>query len=240
MYLYISTYVLGSFMIMKKIYEYSESITNYLFNHKLISLPIEKKEKIEEFVLSSTHGILSSVVSALSITRPLFPFYIETEKNNEMHYLGSSLSFWYFVFDLYKCICNKKYLFIIHHVCAILLLGMSIYSYTLKENTGYYVMHLLFLLESNTFLLNIGFLLKEYKFHYTITCGCWIVHLFFFVLFRLIMVPKILFIYFYYTPWTKLHLIILPNFFFILSGSVYWSYRQWMGIQKYLKENCVI
>ena len=32
----------------------------------------------------------------------------------------------------------------------------------------------------------------------------------------------------------------LPNFILILSGSMYWSYRQLLGIQKYLKENSVL
>jgi hypothetical protein len=33
---------------------------------------------------------------------------------------------------------------------------------------------------------------------------------------------------------------ILPSMIMIYSGSLYWSYRQFIGINKYLKENCVI
>jgi len=101
-------------------------------------------------------------------------------------------------------------------------------------------MYLIFLLESNTFLLNIGFLLKEFKFHYSITCLSWIIHLYFFVLFRLVTIPRIIFIYYYNESLTLKSITELPSFILILAGSVYWSYRQTIGINKYLKENCVI
>jgi len=33
---------------------------------------------------------------------------------------------------------------------------------------------------------------------------------------------------------------IVPSLIMIYAGSLYWSYRQVKGINKYLKENCVI
>ena len=101
-------------------------------------------------------------------------------------------------------------------------------------------MYLIFLLESNTFLLNLGFLLKEFKFHYSITCTSWIIHLIFFILFRLVTIPRILFIYYYNEELNLINLSQIPSFFLILLGSLYWTYRQTIGIQKYLKENSVI
>jgi hypothetical protein len=78
-------------------------------------------------------------------------------------------------------------------------------------------MYLIFLLESNTFLLNIGFLLKEFNFHYSITCFSWIIHLFLFVVFRLITIPRILFIYYYNEPLTFINIYQIPSFILILS-----------------------
>jgi len=101
-------------------------------------------------------------------------------------------------------------------------------------------MYLIFLLESNTILLNLGFLLKEFKFHYSITCTSWIIHLFLFVLFRIFNIPRILFIYYYNEPLSIINLSQIPSFILIFSGSVYWAYRQSIGISKYLKENSVI
>ena len=68
----------------------------------------------------------------------------------------------------------------------------------------------------------------------------WIIHLFFFNLFRIITLPRILFIYFYNEAWTLMNIYKLPSFILIYAGSVYWSYRQSIGINKYLKENSVI
>jgi len=125
-------------------------------------------------------------------------------------------------------------------LAAINLLLFNFYSFYLNEDKGFYAMYLIFLLESNTFLLNIGFLLKEFKFHYSITCLSWIIHLIFFVIFRLITIPRILFMYYYNTTINIITLAQIPSFILILSGSVYWSYRQAIGINKYLKENSVI
>jgi hypothetical protein len=162
------------------------------------------------------------------------------EKDNNMQYLTSSLCFSYFLLDLVKCIYEKKYLFILHHLAALNLLFFTFYSFHNNENKGFYAMYLIFLLESNTILLNLGFLLKEFKFHYSITCSSWIIHLFLFVLFRIITIPRILFIYYYNESLTIVNVAKIPSFILILAGSIYWAYRQSIGISKYLKENCVI
>ena len=243
----IFTYIVGSFYIMSSIFRFSESFSKYLFNTNIITLPISKFEKINESVSSSIHGILVSILASLSIKNSLFNYndlVITSVKNkeldNNLQYLTTSLCFSYFFIDLFKCLYHKKYLFILHHLASINLLLCTFYSFINKENKGFYAMYLIFLLESNTFLLNLGFLLKEFKFHYSITCTSWIIHLFFFVLFRIITIPRILFIYYYNESLNMTTFLQLPSFILILIGSVYWSYRQTIGIKKYLKENSVI
>ena len=241
------TYFLGSFYIMRTIFRFSNNLTNYLYDKKIINLPINKFEKIHECIYSSIHGIVSSVLASFAIKNSLFDCYkiysndiVFYEKDNELQYLTISFCTSYFIIDLVKCLVERKYLFILHHLAAINLLMISFYSFHNNENKGFYAMYLIFLLESNTFLLNIGFLLKEFKFHYSITCLSWIVHLIFFVLFRLITLPRILFIYYYHEPLSLKYLSEIPSFILILAGSFYWSYLQTIGINKYLKENCVI
>jgi len=241
------TYFLGSFYIMRTIFRGSYIFTNYLFKNNIINLPVSKFEKINECLFSSIHGIISSVLASFAINNSLFDYYkiysnniTFYEKDNEMQYFTASICMSYFVIDLFKCLSQKKYLFILHHIAAINLLALTFYSFINIENRGFYAMYFIFLLESNTFLLNIGFLLKEFKFHYSITCMSWIIHLILFVLFRLVTIPRIIFIYYYHEPLSLKNMSEIPSFILILSGSVYWAYRQAIGINKYLKENCVI
>jgi hypothetical protein len=242
------TYFLGSLFIIRSIFRFSYVTTNYLFEKNILDIPKYKFEKIHECIYSSMHGVLVSTMASFSIKNSLFDYYkiyndnsIKIyEKDNELQYLTASFCLSYFIIDLLKCIYEKKYLFILHHLAAINLLTLTFYSFYNNENKGFYAMYLIFLLESNTFLLNIGFLLKEFKFHYSITCLSWIIHLYFFVLFRLVTIPRIIFIYYYNESLTLKSITELPSFILILAGSVYWSYRQTIGINKYLKENCVI
>ena len=225
----LTTYVLGSLYIMRSIFRFSNYLTNYLYRSDIINLPLTKFDKINECIYSSIHGVL---VSSLAI--------IASEESVRLQYLTSSLCFSYFTIDLLHCIYYKRYLFILHHLAALNLLLVTFYLYYTEQNTGNYTMDMIFLLESNTVLLNIGFLLKEFKFHYSITCLAWIIHLCFFVIFRIIMIPKILIVYYYNESFNVITLSQLPSFAMILSGSVYWAYRQSIGINKYLKENSVI
>jgi hypothetical protein len=234
------TYILGSFYIVRSIFRFSEKATDYLFKNNVIPLPESKHEKINEVIYSSIHSIVVSTMSIFSITGSVFQTYTIKEMDNSMQYLTTSICFSYFLIDLFQCLYHKKYLFIIHHLASIYLLLLTFYSYHLNENKGFYAMYLIFLLESNTILLNMGYLLKELKFHYSITCTMWIFHLICFFLFRLITIPKIIIMYYIYEDITYISLMQIPAFILILSGSVYWSYRQSVGIKKYLKENCVI
>ena len=245
--MYLINYIIGSYYIVRSLFRFSENTTQYLFNNNIIKLPISKFDKINESIYSSLHGLLVSAIASMSITNSLFYYnslFIKDispiEKDNELQYLTSSICFSYFLIDLFKCLYYKKYLFILHHLAAIYLLVVSFYNFIEYDNKGFYSMYLIFLLESNTFLLNLGFLLKEFKFHYSITCTSWIIHLFFFILFRILMIPRILFIYYYNEKLNLINISQIPSFILILSGSIYWAYRQAIGINKYLKENSVI
>jgi hypothetical protein len=238
--MYIATYILGSFYIVRSLFRFSENVTNYIFSNNILRLPITKYEKINESIYSSLHGVLVSTMASCSIQNSFFSYHKVEEPDNVLQYLTTSICFSYFVIDLFKCLYHHKYLFIIHHIASIYLLLTTYYSFYLRENKGFYAMYLIFLLESNTLLLNIGFLLKELKFHYSITCSIWIIHLLFFFLFRIITIPKIIITYYIYEDITIISFLQLPAFVLILSGSIYWCYRQAIGIKKYLKENCVI
>tara|TARA_Y200000002_G_C22684029_1_gene665243 strand:- start:2470 stop:3213 length:744 start_codon:yes stop_codon:yes gene_type:complete len=241
------TYVVGSFYIINTIFHVSNNFTSYLFNNKIVKLPMYKFHKINEVIYSSIHCLLVSILSFLCFEKQTidynnyFNFTLENKiKDNDLILFTLSLSFSYFVVDLFRCLYYKKYLFIIHHLSASFLLGHHIYMIKNKLNYGVYAIHTLFLLESNNIFLNVGFLLKEFKYHYSITCISWIVHLIFFIIFRLIQFPKVFFVY-VLNDFDFTNLIIqLPNLIIIYIGSLYWSWRQIAGIQKYLKENSVI
>lgn len=236
----LNTYLLGSFYIMNSIFRFSDYITNCLFTNKIINLDIQKYDKINESIYSSIHALLVSFFASLSMKNSLLEYNIKEENDNKLQYLTIGLCISYFTIDLFKCLYYKKYLFILHHIAAINLLISTIYSFQKNNNKGFYSMHMVFLLESNTILLNIGFLLKEFKFHYSIICTSWIIHLLLFVLFRLITLPRIIFIYYYNEKLNIETLSKLPSITLILTGSSYWAYRQFIGIKKYLKENSVI
>jgi hypothetical protein len=236
----LNTYLLGSFYIMNSIFRFSDYITNSLFTNKIINLDIQKYDKINESIYSSIHAFLVSLFASLSMNNSLLEYNIKEENDNKLQYLTVGLCMSYFIIDLFKCLYHKKYLFILHHIAAINLLTTTIYSFQNKNNKGFYSMHMIFLLESNTILLNLGFLLKEFKFHYSIICTSWIIHLLLFVLFRLVTLPRIIFIYYYNEKLNIETLSKLPSIALILTGSSYWAYRQFIGIKKYLKENSVI
>ena len=247
MYFSILTYILGTYYIVRNMFDFSYKTTEHLYKQDLIKLPQSKFEKINEVIYSTIHSFTVSTLSLGALTKKTFDYYnyfniqlLTTENDNDLMILTFGLSLNYFIIDFFRCIYFKKYLFIVHHICAIQLLLFNLYQIKNQNNIGFYGIHTLFLLESNNILLNIGFLLKEYKFHYSITCTCWIIHLLFFVLFRLIHLPKIMIIYLLNDLSIGDVIFIVPSLIMIYSGSLYWSYRQVKGINKYLKENCVI
>ena len=247
MYFSTFTYILGTYYIVRNLFDFSYKTTEKLYEKDLIKLPPSKFEKINEVIYSSIHSFCASILCLSALTNKTIDYYhyfnfnlLTHEKDNDLMLLTLGLSLNYFIIDFFRCLYFKKYLFLVHHVCAVQLLCFNLYQIMNHKNVGFYGMHTLFLLESNNILLNIGFLLKEYKFHYSITCSFWIIHLIFFVLFRLIHLPKIMIVFLLNDLSIGDSLFIIPSLIMIYSGSMYWSYRQVKGINKYLKENCVI
>lgn len=243
----ILTYFLGSLYIVNTLFHKSYEITDYLFKEKKIDLPLAKFDKINEVIYSSGHCIFVSIFSFLCFDQPninynqFLDLNLENKiEDNDLMALLLCFSLSYFLIDLFRCLYHQKYLFIIHHCCASFLLAQHLYLMNNNKNQGLYAIHSLFLLESNNILLNIGYLLKEFNFHYSITCSSWIIHLVFFSLFRLIQFPKVFLVYLKNDFEFFNSLIQLPNLAVIYMGSSYWAYRQFKGIKKYLKENCVI
>ena len=243
----ILTYFVGSFYIINTIFHVSNNFTKYLFNKNFINLPMYKYDKINEVMYSSFHCLLVSFLSFLCLDKSTIDYenyfnlslYNKVEDNDLMIFT-LSLSLSYFIIDFFRCLYFKKYLFIVHHLCASFLLIHHLYMIKNNYNHGLYAIHTLFLLESNNILLNIGYVLKEFKYHYSITCTSWIIHLVFFIIFRLIQVPKVFLVYLINDFDFYNMMIQLPNLIMIYTGSLYWSYRQIKGINKYLKENSVI
>ena len=244
--MYYFTYLLGSYYVIRSIFRFSDYTSKYLIENDYIDLPISKKEKLDECIYSSFHSLLSSFFACLSLTTPILkdpynPFdmtIVSYPQNNQLQLFTTCFSLSYFLMDLSKCIYHKKYMFIMHHLAAIHLLYSGLQSFGVHDNKGFYIMYFIFLLESNTVLLNIGYILKECNFHYSITCLSWIIHLFFFITFRLITIPKLIVMYYLYEGITMKTLLELPSFLLIMAGSTYWSYTQLKGIRKYLK-NCI-
>ena len=56
----LTTCIIGSFYIMRSIFRFSNYCTNYFFNNKIIDLPKNKFQKINETIYSSIHGLLVS------------------------------------------------------------------------------------------------------------------------------------------------------------------------------------
>ena len=243
----ILTYFLGTFFIVKNIFSFSYNTTTYLFKEKLINFPESKFEKINEVIYSSIYCMLISIFSLICLNKKTIDFnnyfnfkLTNTIEDNELMSLTLNMSLNYFFIDLIRCIYYKKYLFIIHHICAIQLLIFNLMNFGKKNNVAFFSIITLFLLESNNILLNIGFLLKEFKIHYSITCTSWIIHLFFFSVFRLIELPKVFIMYLLYEPIFINKIMQIPSLLIIYAGSFYWAQRQFKGINKYLKENSVI
>ena len=67
----LKNYIIGSYYIISSLFRFSENITKYLFINNIINLPITKFDKINESIYSSMHGIIVSILAALSLTLTL-------------------------------------------------------------------------------------------------------------------------------------------------------------------------
>lgn len=243
--MHLFNYILGNLIIMRYMFNISYNITDHIIQKYQLN-PL-KFDRFFECIYSSFHAGISTMLCSISIKRPLFAIneiwdYGSSINvyDNQLQYFISSFSFSYFLIDLLYCLYRKKYVFVLHHVAALNLLLITFMNFYNHANKGVYTVYYLFLLESNTILLNIGYLLKELQLHYSITCTSWIIHLLLFSLFRLIMIPRLTLIYYMNEGFNGASIFEIPNLILIMSGSTYWAYRQTKGIHKLLKENNII
>jgi len=238
-------YILGNLLIIRFMFNVSYGITEYIT--KKYQLNPLKFDRFFECIYSSFHAAICTILCSISIKRPLFAIneiwdYRSTIQisDNQLQYFITSFSFNYFLVDLLYCLYRKKYVFVLHHIAALNLLFITFMNFLNHANKGVYTVYYLFLLESNTILLNIGYLLKELQLHYSITCTSWIIHLLLFSLFRLIMIPRLTVIYYMNEGFNATSIFEIPNLILIMMGSTYWAYKQTRGIHKLLKENSII
>ena len=238
-------YILGNLLIIRFMFNVSYGITEYIM--KKFQLNPLKFDRFFECIYSSFHAAICTILCSISIKRPLFAIneiwdYGSTIQisDNQLQYFITSFSFNYFLVDLLYCLYRKKYVFVLHHIAALNLLFITFMNFCNNANKGVYTVYYLFLLESNTILLNIGYLLKELQLHYSITCTSWIIHLLLFSLFRLIMIPRLTVIYYMNEGFNRTSIFEIPNLILIMMGSTYWAYKQTKGIHKLLKENNIV
>ena len=73
--MYIATYIIGSFYIVRSLFRFSENITDYIFSKNILNLPITKYEKVNESIYSSLHGVLVSTMASCSIQNSFLSYH---------------------------------------------------------------------------------------------------------------------------------------------------------------------
>lgn len=256
-------YILGSLYAVSALFRFSYSYSKYLIAHRFFGW-VDKEtcakidyQRVDEWIYSTIHSLFIIVLTGYSLQDHVLGPWNGTGNGTKVVSgdcpdsikLTLALSLSYFTLDLVKCILRLNYPFILHHLCAINLLMTSMDQIMdgiesgKGGSAGSYLMAYLFLLEVNTPLMNLGFLLKAFNFDYNIYGTVWSLHLISYILCRLVMVPYLTYYYYqnlmdgsrnengggggedsiYYQ---------IPNLLIIYLGSSYWAYRQVIGIQR--------
>ena len=246
-------YIMGSLYAVSALFRFSYSYSKYLLSHRFFGWVDRRScgkidyQRVDEWIYSTIHSLFIIALTGYSLHDQVIG-KIEmgsgsgTEPPDSVK-LTLALSLSYFSLDLIKCVLRLNYPFILHHLCAINLLLTSLDQIRSGKHpsAGSYLMAYLFLLEVNTPLMNLGFLLKAFNFDYNIYGTVWSLHLLSYILCRLVMVPYLT--YYYYqnlmvvdgdgkgANGNSLYYQI-PNLLIIYMGSSYWAYRQVVGIQR--------
>jgi hypothetical protein len=221
-------YFFGSLYIISALFRFSYSYSKLLIkNNKYIEK--DKLKRVDEIIYSSIHSILIILLSSYSLKDNIFSldFSKQIPLPCESTKLTLLFSLSYFTLDLFKCIINLDYIYILHHICAINLLLFSVVSLNERNYESSFVLAYLLLLEVNTPLMNLGSILKLLKFDYNVYGVVWVLHLISYILCRLIMVPYITYYYYYYND---INYYQLPHLLIIYFGSFYWAFKQIKGI----------
>lgn len=247
---------MGSLYAVSALFRFSYSYSKYLIERRFFGWVDREAcakidyQRVDEWIYSTIHSLFIILLTGYSLQDHVLGNGIKEGGSGTEGGTGDcpdsvkltlALSLSYFSLDLVKCVLRLNYPFILHHLCAINLLLTSmdqimdgIESGKGGSATGSYLMAYLLLLEVNTPLMNLGFLLKAFNFDYNIYGTVWSLHLISYILCRLVMVPYLT--YYYYQNLSNdgeesLYYQI-PNLLIIYLGSSYWAYRQVMGIQR--------
>ncbi len=245
-------YIMGSLYAVSALFRFSYSYSKYLIERRFFGWVDREAcakidyQRVDEWIYSTIHSLFIILLTGYSLQDHVLGSGMKEGAEGDCPdsvKLTLALSLSYFSLDLVKCVLRLNYPFILHHLCAINLLLTSmdqimdgIESGKGGSATGSYLMAYLLLLEVNTPLMNLGFLLKAFNFDYNIYGTVWSLHLISYILCRLVMVPYLTYYYYhnlmdgskggdslYYQ---------IPNLLIIYLGSSYWAYRQVMGIQR--------
>ena len=106
MYFSFLTYILGTYYIVRNIFDFSYNTTDYLYKNNLIKLPQSKFEKINEVIYSSIHSFTVSTLCLIALTKKTFDYYnyfnfqlLSTENDNDLMIITLGLSLNYFIID---------------------------------------------------------------------------------------------------------------------------------------------
>jgi TLC domain len=240
-------YIMGSLYAVSALFRFSYSYSKYLLERRFFGWVDQETcakinyQRVDEWIYSTIHSLFIILLTGYSLQDHVLGSGIKGEGDKDCPdsvKLTLALSLSYFSLDLVKCVLRLNYPFILHHLCAINLLMTSMDQIGNGsgngKSAGSYLMAYLLLLEVNTPLMNLGFLLKAFNFDYNIYGTVWSLHLISYILCRLVMVPYLT--YYYYQNLSNdgeesLYYQI-PNLLIIYLGSSYWAYRQVMGIQR--------
>ncbi len=243
-------YIMGSLYAVSALFRFSYSYSKYLLERRFFGWVDQETcakidyQRVDEWIYSTIHSLFIILLTGYSLQDHVLGSGMKEGAEGDCPdsvKLTLALSLSYFSLDLVKCVLRLNYPFILHHLCAINLLMTSMDQIgngngngNGSRAAGSYLMAYLLLLEVNTPLMNLGFLLKAFNFDYNIYGTVWSLHLISYILCRLVMVPYLT--YYYYQNLSNdgeesLYYQI-PNLLIIYLGSSYWAYRQVMGIQR--------
>ncbi len=246
-------YILGSLYAVSALFRFSYSYSKYLIEHRFFGWVDRKscakidEQRVDEWIYSTIHSLFIITLTGYSLHDQVIGggedgggsgLIVKSENGSggepaDAVKLTLALSLSYFTLDLIKCILRLNFPFILHHLCAINLLLSSVDLIYESPYAGSYLMAYLLLLEVNTPLMNLGFLLKAFNFDYNIYGTVWSVHLLSYILCRLVMIPYMTYYYFAHIGSESENLYYqIPNMLIIYLGSSYWAYRQMIGIQR--------
>lgn len=240
------TYLFGGLYMISSLFRFSKYMIDKHGAGALLLTKADQKHRLYEYLYSTLHSIGITTLASLSYQKDLFTLHDPASyRVNDGMKLTMGVSFSYFLLDLFQC---QNQMYVVHHLCALQLIGSSMMRLEEQPYRASYLMAMLALFEWNTPIFNLGFLCRDLKLHYTVLGSVWTVNLVLYTLSRLVMIPMLL----YYYQWHEnewIHMNIDSNIKrtkseidwmdylslgIIYGGSFYWAIRQTQGIWKHV------